>query len=384
MRIDPRERRILRLLWEHGPISRWELHEKTGFSPNLVGVLARGLIDRKLLRQRPAEPSNGGRPRVPLEIDPSCRHVIGLSIAPAHVEVARVGLVGHLQSDPTVRQVRDPRKLIAAAAELLEGSMSPATLAVGMSATGFVDPRSRRILFSSAMPGLRAQSLEPLYQRIGHLPVTLENDSHALAVRWMLTQRADPRQDVLLVSLDDGQVGAAMLIEGRPNRGCAIGANEIGHTRLPVETDRCFCGQTGCLERICSTAFLRRHGSSLRLQQAAEAYPDDAPGLDHLLDLLAMGLSNAVNFMRPARMVLTGPLIFAESFVGDLIRRIRELLLVEIAARLRVELWHEPILRSAHTAAWLALARLYFDGWSEEDPVTVSDEKTPVQKTSAL
>ena len=58
-------------------------------------------------------------------------------------------------------------------------------------------------------------------------------------------------------------LGSALLIDGRPNRGCVTGANELGHTRLPVETDICFCGHPGCLERIVSTEFLRRRGVPL-------------------------------------------------------------------------------------------------------------------------
>src|SRR5207248_711724 len=111
--------------------------------------------------------------------------------------------------------------------------------------------QSHEILFSSATPGLGRRSLKPLYEVASGMPIALENDVHAAAARWMLTHRSSEDQDVLLVGFDDGELGATMLIGGRANRGCVNSANELGHTRFFVETERCYCGHTGCLERIC-------------------------------------------------------------------------------------------------------------------------------------
>src|SRR5439155_19426144 len=93
--LEPRQREIVRTLWEQGRLSRWELHEKTGLTPNNVGSVAEALLKMGVLREGTAEPSGAGRPRVPLEIDPSRRHVVGLAIGPGRVEACRVGLRGH-------------------------------------------------------------------------------------------------------------------------------------------------------------------------------------------------------------------------------------------------------------------------------------------------
>src|SRR5205807_3952274 len=157
----------------------------------------------------------------------------------------------------------------------------------------------------------------PIYDVAGDLPVVLENDMHALAARWLLTHRA-AGQDVLLVLVGDGRLGAAILVDGRPNRGCAIGANDLGHCRFFVDTEKCFCGHVGCLERIVSTDFLLRqnghagrNGKSITpppdgaLLQRAAAYDGDPasdPALNTILEYLACGLSNAINFVRPHRL----------------------------------------------------------------------------------
>src|SRR3954462_13485883 len=93
--IEPRQRELVKHLWREVRLSRWELHQRTGLTPNGVGTTAESLLKLGVLRECPAEPSGGGRPRVPLEIDPGQRNVVGLSIAPGQVEAGRLGLRGH-------------------------------------------------------------------------------------------------------------------------------------------------------------------------------------------------------------------------------------------------------------------------------------------------
>jgi predicted NBD/HSP70 family sugar kinase len=202
---------------------------------------------------------------------------------------------------------------------------------------------------------------------------------HALAVRWLLTHQAEQSQDVLLVYIGDGRLGAALLVEGRPNRGCLIGANELGHTRFPVEAERCYCGQVGCLERICSSAFLNgrigKDGENGRdklpdrraagsLFERIARYDGSDERLDQMTELLACGLSNAVNFVRPNRLVLVSELARYPAFNDRLLRQIRAGVLFELVDRVRIDVWDQPGAVSAETAGWLALAGLYQEGWN--------------------
>src|SRR3954447_7026140 len=118
--LDVRQREIVRTLWEQGRMSRWELHERTGLTPNNVGSVAEALLRMGVLREGAAEPSGAGRPRVPLEIDPTRRHVIGLAIAPGRVAACRAGLRGHPIGHPITKPVDDPARVITAAASVLK------------------------------------------------------------------------------------------------------------------------------------------------------------------------------------------------------------------------------------------------------------------------
>jgi predicted NBD/HSP70 family sugar kinase len=362
---DLRQREVVRQLFLEGPLSRFELHQKTGMTPNGVGTVVESLLKEQLVRECPPEPSGGGRPRVPIELDPASRHVVGIAISPGRVEAARIGIKGHLIGSPISKSISHPKQLVAGATDLLKRIVNRQTHLIGVSVTGFLDAETREILFSSATPGFGSVSLAALSNQAGPIPLILENDMHATAARWQLTHRAQEKEDSILVGFDDGALGAAMLIDGRPNRGCATGASELGHTRFFADTDRCYCGQLGCLERIVSSDFLSRHGAAAgtTLADAVARFDGSDPALEELVRHLAMGIANACNFVRPCRLVLVSKLIRQPAFASLLVRSIRSLLLVQLADRVHIDLWDQPSINTAETAGWLALASLYREGW---------------------
>ena len=397
--IPSRQRHLLQTLWNEGPLSRWELHERTGIRPNTVGADTAELLEAGIVREcaptstprgkrggLPASNGNGhgdgdgvepastfkplrgervrGRPRVPLEIDPSRRHVLGLAIRPGRVEVAKLNLLGKLIEPAIDRQVHDAGRIIRTGRDLLRDHLTDSTICVGIATPGFVDSRSHSILLSSAWPGQGEVSMQPIFDTAGAMPYLLENDMHALAARWMLAHRAEQSEDVMLVYFDDGQLGSALLVNGRPNRGCVTAANELGHTRLPVDTERCYCGKIGCLERIWSTDFLSRQGKkkgSLRERAADFNHTDES--LSHVIELLAMGISNAVNFTRVNRVVLVSELTRHQTFSDAIVDSVRGQMLAELASRVAIDVWDQPAAQSAENAGWLAMASLYCDGW---------------------
>src|SRR5260221_13354564 len=127
--LEPRQREVVRTLWDQGKLSRWELHERTGLTPNNVGSVADALLKQGVVRECMPEPSGAGRPRVPLEIDPSRRHVIGVAIGPGKVEACRVGLRGHPIGSALAKTVDDPAKVISAAASVLKKLIADETMA---------------------------------------------------------------------------------------------------------------------------------------------------------------------------------------------------------------------------------------------------------------
>lgn len=355
------------MVYRHGQVSRSSLHEQTGLRLNTIGEEATALLRRRVLRECDVQAHGRGRPRVPLEIDPGARHVLGLAISRGGVQVGRVSLAGKMVGEPVSLTTQSGEAALTTAADLLRSHLNNDTLAVGLTAPGFIDLTTHTMLFSPTVPSGGSVSFQPIFDVASRVPITLENDAVALAARWALSHRADAETggDVLIVRLGDGRLGSTLLVNGQPNRGSITGANELGHTRLPVEAPKCFCGQVGCLERIFSSEFLtQRDGSDVSLSDRAGVYDGSDAAVDEMLELLAVGLSNAVNFTRVSRLVIASELTTCKAFTEALTKRVRELTLHQLEQRLRIDLWDRTEAQPARIAASLVLAHMYTSRWA--------------------
>jgi hypothetical protein len=128
-----RQQRLPQTLWKEGPLSRWELHEQTGLSPNGVGELVDGMLRDRLIREGLPEPAKMGRPRVPLEIEPGARPLLGRALVPGGVEIVRFSLTGTPIGKPVAVEVSSPSALVQSAADLLAKHMDPNVLGIGKS-----------------------------------------------------------------------------------------------------------------------------------------------------------------------------------------------------------------------------------------------------------
>lgn len=352
------EAQLLGMLHRLGPLSRQQLHERTGLRPNTIGDVAGQLIERGLLAEGEPQAVGPGRPRVPLQIDDARRWVVGLAIKPGSVKGCRVNLQGRRIGRALSQPVRKKQPITEAAAAMLTRLLAPEAVAVGVTTTGLLDAESRRILFSTALPDQRPASAQPIYDAAGELPLRFDNDMRAWAARWQLTHPAPPgtpSEDLLLVHFRDGAIGASLMIDGKPNRGCVVGGNELGYTHLPIGEG------TKKLEDIFSSASLREHSPEVDGDLASRVVrfdPSDA-ALMRATDLLALALGNAANFVRPHRLVLASELTRHTRFYHALLDAMRRTLLAPVAERMRIDTWEDPAPQGAEAAGWLALDMIF-------------------------
>lgn len=365
----PRQQGILREVLTRDGCSRSELHTALGLRKNTVTNDVALLIAHGYLREQCEVQGEGrsgsGRPRTPLEIDPDRLNLVGIAIMPGRVLAGRFNLCGQPLEPLQRSRVGSPDRLVDQAQRLLQKVIRRNTVAIGLSVPGFLDPEHQKVMLSAAWPGSREISLERLIARAGGRPVVTQNNLYALSAQWHLLQDRATLGDHLLVSIADGELGAAMMIDGRPNAGCLPGANELGHTRLEVPTPICYCGQTGCLERICSTAYLRYLNPDLpTLRQAIGTGPPFPKELEVLIERLASGIANAINFTRVGYVTLACDLgQNAERFTDTLIGCIRSRVLRELVDYCRLDAWILQSRDHALSVSALAMSRLYLHGW---------------------
>jgi predicted NBD/HSP70 family sugar kinase len=363
--LGERERQFARLLWRRGPLSRHELHQLSGVHPTLTGHSVARLISAGIACDGAAQATAlQGRPRIPVEIDPARRTFLGLALSPGQVRLAALAPTGAPVKAEQIKVAARGSRLVATAAAMLAGALTPATIGIGVTCTGVIDPQGHALLFSSTMPSALPTSLEPIYAAAGDIPLRLDNDMHGLALRWLMISGDPEHAGVLLVGLDDGRLGASVLIHGQPLAGSVMSGNELGHTRLAVKTEHCYCGQIGCLERIFSTPQFHLLGGprQLTLGDALAAPEKHRKHLTPILDQLTMGLSNAVNFIRPAQLVIASPLA-CHAMLRDYVQaELPPRVLPGLRERVRIDFWTQSSVQSGENAAWLALADIFGGG----------------------
>lgn len=136
-----------------------------------------------------------------------------------------------------------------------------ALAAVGIGATGPVDPATGEIDNVATLPGFSGIGLvRELTGRLAR-PVVIDNDAVAAALGEHAGAGARARR-LLMITLGTG-VGGALLLDGTPWRTASGTHPEIGHLPLfgngPVGSGPpCYCGLTGCWEPRASRAALER------------------------------------------------------------------------------------------------------------------------------
>ncbi len=352
---SPTQLKILFAIWQNPGLSRSDLEDVTGFHANTVARTVEVLLRKGYLREGETVSQHGrGRPRIPLEVDPSRICIGGLAIGAGAVEAVTMNLSGQPLTEVVRMPTRGSEQIPRALTSLLRGLLRANPLALGVSVTGFVDPDQLKILFSSAAP-FEELDLVPIFKRARDIPVVLNSEMQAFGVRWIMGRTESQAEDVIVVKLEDGAVGASLLLGGSPNKGCLLGGSELGHMRFGVETEPCYCGGVGCVERILSTTFLHRCGGSGTLDDALSAETLHPAALK-IIDLVAQALVNVTIFARPHRLVVAGNLAQHIGFRNALETSWRNQLpeIFKPSVTLEWSLLNGAV--SAETAGWLAIA----------------------------
>ncbi|MER7620325.1 ROK family transcriptional regulator [Streptomyces sp. NPDC126503] len=299
-----------------GPgISRLELADRTGLTPQAVSKITARLRAEGLVTEAGRRASTGGKPRTVLRLVPSAGHAVGVHLDRDELTVLLADLTG-----ATVAERRRPLDLGSGAGPVLDAVESevrallnrgPATDPTGP--TGPTDPTGPTggaggvagaaaaggapgavVGIGVAMPGpLDHRAGVPgrvtgfpewdghpvrdeLARRLG-LPVVLDKDTNAAALGLALRPAAPG--SFAYVHLGTG-LGAGLVLGGALLRGDRTGAGELGHQTVRLDGPPCGCGGRGCLEVLCLAAVARGD-----LGEAARILGTGAANLVRLLDI---------------------------------------------------------------------------------------------------
>ena len=264
---------VLWSLYFGRPASRQDLGAATGLSPASVTNVVRELLDDGIVTEAGSEDSDGGRPRVLLDINPEYGYLIGVDIGETRVRVELFDLAmterakaecllnpAEHEVDVVVGNVVSGLNTV-----LVDGGIEPgAVLGVGIGVPGIVE-QGPEVLVHAQTYLWEAVPLDRLLREHTAMPLRFENCAKTMgqAELWFGAGRGARNAAVVLIG---SGVGASLISGGSTYQGATSSAAEWGHTTIVVGGRRCRCGSAGCLEAyVGAEAVLDRYGSAATL-----------------------------------------------------------------------------------------------------------------------
>ncbi|CAL9552938.1 ROK family protein [Streptomyces sp. enrichment culture] len=310
-------------------ISRLELAERTGLTPQAVSKITARLREDGLAAEAGRRASTGGKPRTVLRLVPEAGHAVGVHLDRDELRAVLVDLEGTV-----VGERRSPLDLgagaeavvagVARAAEALvtdvlrpsEGppgadvpppsdgpeasappppdgpvadvprpsrgptalAGAPTLLGLGVALPGPLDHVRGVLHRVTGFPEWDGFPLrDALARRLGAtVPVVVDKDTNAAALGLAVGGEGG---SFAYLHLGTG-LGAGLVIGGSVHRGARTGAGEFGHQVVQLDGPPCTCGARGCVEALCLGAVARGD-----LAEAARVLGTGAANLAGLLDI---------------------------------------------------------------------------------------------------
>ncbi|MGW1530608.1 ROK family transcriptional regulator [Streptomyces aureus] len=270
-------------------ISRLELAERTGLTPQAVSKITARLRADGLATEAGRRASTGGKPRTVLRLVPGAGHAVGLHLDRDELTVVLCDLTGAV-----VAERRAPLDLGAGAEAVVEGAAREAEalldgvtpLGVGVALPGPLDHTLGVLHRVTGFPEWDGFALrDALATRLG-LPVVVDKDTNAAALGVAVGTGSRPGPagaagggSFAYLHLGTG-LGAGLVIGGAVHRGARTGAGEFGHQVIQLDGPLCECGNRGCIEVLCLDAVARG-----TVAEAARVLGAGAANLVGLLDI---------------------------------------------------------------------------------------------------
>ena len=261
-------------------LSRTELAERTGLSPQTVTNVARRLLGAGLIREGETVVRGPGKPRTLLHLEARGRLAVGVHIDPAVATYVLLDLEGTVlqhASTPTPSASRpdDVVALVARSVDALieaAGVDRGAVLGIGLAAPGPIDVDEGVVLDPPMLPHWRHVPLRRSLSEATGLPVLLEKDVTAAVVAELWSGRDDRRAHFAFVYYGTGY-GTGLVVAGEPVRGSSSNAGDAGHMTVSDRGGPCSCGRVGCVGDL-----ITPHALARRAVEEGVLRPSDVSG----------------------------------------------------------------------------------------------------------
>ncbi len=339
------KKNILKIVIDVGQISRIDISRQLKISRPTTSAYIGELIEEGLIEEigKSDSTSSGGKKAVLLQFRVRAGYILGVMIGVKNIRIALTDLgsnIIEIMKIPTEEWLGPDAvidKLVKNIKEIIKKSRinKEEIIGIGIGATGLVDSMKGLVIFSPNLNGWNNIKLKEIIERKIGLPAFIENECRVQAIAEKKYGLAKNIKNFVCVETGTG-IGTGVFIDNRLVSGDKGMAGEVGHIITNLAGNRiCHCGNTGCLETLCSTSYLlediaddikksgvssRKSDNGLKLEDIYDLYNQGdeiaTVNIEKNAEYLGIGISNTIKMFNPELIIIHGEVIkFGEKYL---------------------------------------------------------------------
>lgn len=316
-------------------LSRVELAQMVGLSPQTISNITRRLLDQHLIVEAGKAGIGPGKPRTMLRLNESGMYALGVHLDPAVTTFVVLDLVGSVvrQSRITTPGGNDPQAVIATIAAEIEqlimasGVDRKKIAGLGVAVPGPIDLDQGAVVDPPLLLGWDRVYLRDALAEATGLSTLMDKDVTSAAVAETWAGGPTGAGSFIFMYMGTG-IGCGIVLNDEVVRGTSGNAGEIGHIVVDPDGPPCDCGPRGCVKFSCIPQVLvaaaeeagvldrsTQHSGGPEVQErfaqlcdAAEAGDSKAIGIiEESAVLVARAVAVVTNILDVERVVFGGP-----------------------------------------------------------------------------
>ncbi|MFC8077745.1 ROK family protein [Streptomyces sp. NPDC057307] len=229
------EKLVIECVRVAGSLSRIDIAERTGLTPQAISRITRNLITTGILVEEKRRPTATGKPRVPLRLRPDAACAVGIHLDPEMITLVLLDLCGGTRTRHVlpVTARSDPKSCLdwiertTARTVDAAGPLGQKLLGVGVAAPGPLDVREGILIDPPLWAEWSDVPVRAELSRILKLPVILEKDATAATIGEQWLGAGESSTDFVYLYLGAG-AGSGAFLNGDIFRGASGNAGEFG------------------------------------------------------------------------------------------------------------------------------------------------------------
>jgi len=340
------KKNILKIVIEMSPVSRIDISKQLKISRPTTSAYIGDLIKDGLIEEvgKADSTPSGGKKAVLLQFNSKAGYILGVMIGVKTIRIALTDLGSNIMEiikipteewlgpDAVIDKLIKNLKKIVRISEVNKEEI----IGIGIGATGLVDSKIGLVIFSPNLDGWNNIKLKEIIEEKIGLPIFIENECRVQAIAEKKYGLAKGVKNFVCVETGIG-IGTGVFIDNKLVVGDKGMAGEVGHIITNLAGDRmCHCGNTGCLETLCSISSLiddimgdikkserfSDYGSSrLKTEDLYRLYEQGdeivTRNVEKNAEYMGIGISNTIKMFSPELIIIHGEIIkFGKNYLN--------------------------------------------------------------------